>query len=47
MLPGRGPRVALLDCGVKAGIVDALRRRGCEVVLLPHTITPEAILALD
>lgn len=47
MLPGRGPRVALLDCGVKAGIVDALRRRGCEVVLLPHTITPEAILAFD
>lgn len=37
LLPGRGPRVALLDCGVKAGIVDAMRRRGCEIVLLPHT----------
>ncbi|HET6781452.1 MAG TPA: carbamoyl phosphate synthase small subunit, partial [bacterium] len=33
--------------GVKMGIVDALRRRGCEVVLLPHTTHAEAILALD
>ncbi len=39
MLPGRGPRIALLDCGVKRGIVDALRRRGCEIVLLPHRST--------
>lgn len=38
-LPGPGPRIALLDCGVKAGIVDALRRRGCEVVLMPHAAT--------
>ncbi|OFX12400.1 MAG: carbamoyl phosphate synthase small subunit [Armatimonadetes bacterium RBG_19FT_COMBO_69_19] len=37
VLPGAGPRVAIIDCGVKAGIVHALRRRGCEVVLLPHT----------
>jgi len=37
VLPGRGPRIVILDCGVKAGIVEALRRRGCEVVLVPHT----------
>lgn len=39
VLPGPGARIALLDCGVKRGIVDALRRRGCEVVLLPHVAT--------
>lgn len=39
VLPGRGPRVALVDCGVKFGIVHALRRRECAVVLLPHTAT--------
>lgn len=45
VLPGAGPRIALIDCGVKAGIVDALRRRGCEVVLFPHTATAEQVAA--
>ncbi|HEY3248340.1 MAG TPA: glutamine-hydrolyzing carbamoyl-phosphate synthase small subunit [bacterium] len=46
VLSGRGPRIAIIDCGVKAGIVDALRRRGCEVVLLPHTVTLEDVRGL-
>jgi carbamoyl-phosphate synthase small subunit len=47
VIGGVGPRVALLDCGVKMGIVDALRRRGCEIVVLPHTTTIDAITALE
>ena len=43
VLPGQGPRIALLDCGVKRGIVDALRRRGCEIVLLPHVTTADEV----
>jgi len=43
VLPGQGPRIMILDCGVKAGIVEALRRRGCEVVLVPHTTSAEEI----
>jgi len=43
VLPGPGPRIVLIDCGVKAGIVDALRRRGCEVVLVPHATPAEEI----
>lgn len=39
VLPGAGPRVAVIDCGAKAGIVAALQRRGCEVVLMPHRAT--------
>ena len=45
VLPGPGARIALLDCGVKRGIVDALRRRGCEVVLLPHVTTAVEVAA--
>lgn len=45
VLPGPGPRIALIDCGVKAGIVDALRRRGCEVILFPHAATAEQVAA--
>jgi carbamoyl-phosphate synthase small subunit len=43
VLPGPGPRMALIDCGVKRGIVDALRRRACEIVLLPHTVTVDEV----
>jgi carbamoyl-phosphate synthase small subunit len=45
VLPGSGPRVVVIDCGVKAGIVAALRRRGCGVVLVPHTVTADAVKA--
>lgn len=45
-LAGPGPRIGLLDCGVKAGIIDGLRRRGCDVWVLPHRTTAEEILDL-
>ncbi len=44
--PGPGPRVAILDCGVKWGIVENLRRRGCDTWVLPHLTTAEEILDL-
>lgn len=46
-LPGPGPRIALIDCGVKAGIVQALRRRGCEIVLVPHTSGPDIVESIE
>jgi carbamoyl-phosphate synthase small subunit len=45
--PGPGARVALLDCGLKWGILDNLRRRGCDTWVLPHTTTAEEILELE
>ncbi len=45
--PGPGPRVAVLDCGIKRGIIENLRRRGCDAWLLPHRATAEEILELD
>jgi carbamoyl-phosphate synthase small subunit len=45
VLAGSGPRVVLVDCGVKAGVISALRRRECEVVLMPFTSTVDDVRA--
>jgi len=44
--PAEGPRIAILDCGVKQGIVHNLRARGCDVTVFPHDATAAAIRAL-
>jgi carbamoyl-phosphate synthase small subunit len=46
VLAGSGPRVAVIDCGVKAGIISALRRRECEVVLMPFTARADDVRAV-
>ena len=43
--PGDGPRIAVLDCGVKQGIVRHLRARGCDVTVFPHDATAAQIRA--
>ena len=48
-LPAEGERryrVALLDYGAKRGILRNLRKRGCEVTVLPWNTTAEDVLAL-
>jgi carbamoyl-phosphate synthase small subunit len=45
-LPGEGPRIALIDCGVKSGIARELHIRGCEVVVLPGSVRAREVLAL-
>jgi carbamoyl-phosphate synthase small subunit len=42
-----GPLVAIVDFGLKASIISSLRRRGARVRILPHTSTPEQLLAPD
>lgn len=39
------PHVALLDCGIKAGIINQLLSRGCRITLFPGTTEAENILA--
>jgi carbamoyl-phosphate synthase small subunit len=39
------PLVAIVDFGLKASIVQSLRRRGVRVRVLPHTATPGEVLA--
>lgn len=44
--PGPGPRVAVLDCGIKNGIIANLRQRGCDLWVLPHRTTADEMLEL-
>lgn len=39
--------IALLDCGAKAGLAEALQQRGCEIAVLPYDANAEDILAFD
>jgi len=43
VLAGSGPRIVVIDCGVKNGIISALLRRECEVVLMPFTATADDV----
>ncbi|MGE7601868.1 carbamoyl phosphate synthase small subunit [Peribacillus sp. NPDC097675] len=42
--PGRGPRVVLVDYGMKHGILRELTNRGCDVVVVPYNVTAEEVM---
>lgn len=44
---GSGPRVALLDYGIKQNIVRSLLKRSCEVFQFPASATSREILAVE
>ncbi|MBS3740386.1 glutamine-hydrolyzing carbamoyl-phosphate synthase small subunit, partial [Candidatus Bipolaricaulota bacterium] len=43
VLEGKGPRLALIDTGVKQSILTNLRDRDFEIVLFPHDVGPETV----
>lgn len=45
VLPGEGPKVALLDLGAKKNIARSLNERGCQVTIYPALTKAEEILA--
>ena len=45
VIPGEGPKVALLDLGAKRNIARSLNERGCEVTVYPADTTAEEIIA--
>ena len=45
VLPGKGPKVALMDFGAKRNIARSLNERGCQVTIYPSLTTAEEILA--
>ena len=45
VLPGNGPKVALLDLGAKKNIARSLNERGCEVTVYPADTTAQEIIA--
>ena len=44
---GDGPRVALVDCGAKASIIDSLVARDAAVHVLPYDATEQEVAAVD
>jgi carbamoyl-phosphate synthase small subunit len=42
-----GPLIGIVDFGLKSNIVQAMRRRGARVRILPHTISASVALAPD
>ncbi|MDO9508007.1 MAG: glutamine-hydrolyzing carbamoyl-phosphate synthase small subunit [Thermovirgaceae bacterium] len=44
---GPGATIAVIDYGLKQGILRELLRRGCRVIKLPHNSTREEILSWD
>jgi carbamoyl-phosphate synthase small subunit len=42
-VPGRGPRIVLVDFGAKYGILRELTNRGCDVIVAPYNVTAEEI----
>lgn len=45
--PEPGPTIALLDCGTKASIVEALATRGADVHVFPHDASAAAVYSVD
>ena len=43
-IKGNGPKVAVMDFGVKENILRSFKARGCDLVVLPATTTSEEIL---
>ena len=44
---GGGPRIAIVDLGLKNNIIRSMQRRGASVRVLPHTTTAAEVLADD
>lgn len=44
ILPGKGPKVALMDFGAKRNIARSLNKRGCQVTIYPALTSAEEIL---
>jgi carbamoyl-phosphate synthase small subunit len=45
-VPGDGPRIAVLDFGVKENMIRALSRLGCDVHVLPAQTSAEQVLSI-
>lgn len=46
-IPGAGPKIALLDFGVKKNIINNLIKRGCDVTVFPYNTSYEEIMNIN
>lgn len=46
-IPGTGKHVALIDAGVKRGIINELKKRDCKISVFPYNTSAEEILSVS
>ena len=46
-IKGNGPKVAIMDYGVKQNIVDNFAQRGCDITIFPALTPAEEVLAMN
>lgn len=46
-IPGNGPKVSVLDFGVKTNILNELKKRDCDVYLFPYNSTAQQLLSVN
>jgi carbamoyl-phosphate synthase small subunit len=46
-IPGDGPKVALVDFGVKANIINNLKIKGCDITIFPYNASFEDIMNIN
>ena len=46
-IPGNGPRIAVMDFGIKRNILNSMAKAGCDITVLPADTPAEEVLALD
>ncbi|ABR49507.1 carbamoyl-phosphate synthase, small subunit [Alkaliphilus metalliredigens QYMF] len=47
VIPGKGPKIALMDFGVKLNIIRILQSYGCEITILPYDTSADTILKMN
>ena len=46
-IEGSGPRVAIIDFGIKNNIIESLKKRNCDIYIFPYKSTYQDIMAIE
>lgn len=46
-IPGKGPRFAVIDLGIKRHMIESIRKRGADIHVFPFNATPEDLRAVE
>jgi len=46
-ISGNGPKVAVIDFGIKSNIINNLKARDCDITIFPYSSTYEEIMAIN
>lgn len=46
-IPGKGPKVAVMDFGIKTNILNNLSKRGCDITVFPYGTSYEEVMSIN